>query len=64
MLDVGDLGELLVDEIRGAALRRLIRTGSATSIEELATDLVRPMKEVDRRGDPAGSGVASNWLAG
>src|SRR5256885_8618641 len=36
-LEMGELGELLVDEIRGAAFRRLIRTGSAASIEDLST---------------------------
>jgi hypothetical protein len=44
-LGVGELGELLVDEIRGAAFRRLI------SIEDLATDLGRSVEEVRRQMD-------------
>ncbi len=74
VLEVGELGELLVDEIRGAAFRRLIRTGSAASIEDLATDKGRPVEEVghqvdelsrlgrvrlDDRGRVAGSGGLS-----
>ncbi|MBJ7597966.1 hypothetical protein [Candidatus Nephthysia bennettiae] len=46
---MGELGELLVDELREAAFRRLIRTGSAVSIEELATDLDRSVDEVGVR---------------
>jgi hypothetical protein len=53
-LGVGELGELLVDEIRGAAFRRLIRTCSAASIEDLATDLGRSVEEVGRRVDQLG----------
>jgi hypothetical protein len=51
VLEVGVLGELLVDEIRGAAFRRLIRTQSAVSIEDLATDLGRSVEEVRRQMD-------------
>lgn len=40
---------MLTEEIRGAAFRRLLRTGSAASIEELAADLNRSAEDIERR---------------
>ncbi len=36
-------------QVRGAAFRWLLRTGSPVRVEELATDLGRPVEEVGRR---------------
>lgn len=40
---------MLTEEIRGAAFRRLLRTSSAATIEELAADLGRPAEDIGRR---------------
>jgi len=42
-------GEVLAGQIRGAAFRRLLRTGSPVRVEELAADLGRSAEEIARQ---------------
>src|SRR5262249_61591777 len=48
---MSELGEVLAGEIRGAAFRRLFRTGSPVRVEELAADLGHPVEEIAQRVD-------------
>jgi alkylmercury lyase len=48
---MGELGEVLAGEIRGAAFRRLLRTGSPVRVEQLAADLCRSVEEIVQRVD-------------
>lgn len=44
--DVASIGEMIRDEISGAAFRRLLGTSGAVEVAELAGDLARPVEEV------------------
>jgi len=48
---MSELGDVLAGEIRGAAFRRLFRTGSPVRVEELAADLGHPVEEIAQRVD-------------